>query len=142
MIAACDAQALIGPAAMVDWLRDAPSTAGLAFVGDWAALFPPDLLGLRAEDLPRLHDDRFGRSLDRMFEGVGPSATRRRSNGGGRTSGPTCCDRRGASAGCWFSRTRRGSTCCRGRSGLTPPWGRRRCSGSSNPGTTSRSWEG
>ena len=42
-------------------------------VGEWAALFPPDLLGLRAEDLSRLHDDRLGRSLDRMFEGIGPT---------------------------------------------------------------------
>ena len=42
-------------------------------VGEWAALFPPDLLGLREQDLSRLHDDRFGRSLDRMFEGVGPT---------------------------------------------------------------------
>jgi transposase len=42
-------------------------------VGDWAALFPPDLLGLCENDLPRLHDDRFGRCLDRMFEGVGPT---------------------------------------------------------------------
>jgi transposase len=42
-------------------------------VGEWAALFPPDLLGLRPKDLPRLHDDRFGRCLDRMFEGVGPT---------------------------------------------------------------------
>ena len=42
-------------------------------VGEWAALFPPDLLGLREQDLSRLHDDRLGRSLDRMFEGVGPT---------------------------------------------------------------------
>jgi transposase len=42
-------------------------------VGEWAALFPPDLFGLREQDLPRLHDDRLGRSLDRMFEGVGPT---------------------------------------------------------------------
>jgi transposase len=42
-------------------------------VGEWAALFPPDLLGLRKQDLPRLHDDRLGRSLDRMFEGIGPA---------------------------------------------------------------------
>src|SRR4051795_9417069 len=42
-------------------------------VGEWAALFPPDLLGLRPKDLPRLHDDRLGRCLDRMFEGVGPT---------------------------------------------------------------------
>ena len=42
-------------------------------VGEWAALFPPDLLGLRHQDLIRLHDDRLGRSLDRMFEGIGPT---------------------------------------------------------------------
>jgi transposase len=42
-------------------------------VGEWAALFPPDLLGLRQQDLARLHDDRLGRSLDRMFEGIGPT---------------------------------------------------------------------
>jgi transposase len=42
-------------------------------VGEWAALFPPDLLGLRAQDLSRLHDDRLGRCLDRMFEGIGPT---------------------------------------------------------------------
>src|SRR5271156_2486434 len=42
-------------------------------VGEWAALSPPDLLGLRQQDLARLHDDRLGRSLDRMFEGIGPT---------------------------------------------------------------------
>src|SRR3954452_23641702 len=42
-------------------------------VGEWAALFPPDLLGLRKQDLSRLHDDRLGRCLDRMFEGIGPT---------------------------------------------------------------------
>src|SRR3954465_9696823 len=42
-------------------------------VGEWAATFPPDLLGLRQRDLSRLHDDRLGRCLDRMFEGVGPT---------------------------------------------------------------------
>jgi transposase len=42
-------------------------------VGEWAALFPPDLLGLREQDLPRLHDDRLGRCLDRMFDGIGPA---------------------------------------------------------------------
>jgi transposase len=42
-------------------------------VGEWAALFPADLLGLRQQDLARLHDDRLGRSLDRMFEGIGPT---------------------------------------------------------------------
>ena len=42
-------------------------------VGEWAALFPPDLLGLREKDPSRLHDDRLGRGLDRMFEGIGPT---------------------------------------------------------------------
>jgi transposase len=42
-------------------------------VGEWAALFPPDLLGLRQQDLSRLHDDRLGRSLDRMFQRIGPT---------------------------------------------------------------------
>src|SRR3954447_13689343 len=42
-------------------------------VGEWAALFPPDLLGLREQDLSRLHDDRLGRCLDRMFERIGPT---------------------------------------------------------------------
>jgi transposase len=42
-------------------------------VGEWAALFPPDLLGLRTQDLARLHDDRLGRCLDRMFERIGPT---------------------------------------------------------------------
>ena len=42
-------------------------------VGEWAALFPPDLLGLRTQDLARLHDDRLGRCLDRMFDGIGPT---------------------------------------------------------------------
>ena len=42
-------------------------------VGEWAARFPPDLFGLRSKDLARLHDDRLGRCLDRMFEGIGPT---------------------------------------------------------------------
>src|SRR3954467_2283994 len=42
-------------------------------VGEWAALFPPDLLGLRTQDLSRIPDDRLGRCLDRMFEGIGPT---------------------------------------------------------------------
>jgi transposase len=42
-------------------------------VGEWAALFPPDLLGLHDRDLGRLNDDRLGRSLDRMFQGIGPT---------------------------------------------------------------------
>jgi transposase len=49
------------------------SRAPVYGVGEWAALFPPDLFGLRAQDLPRLHDDRLGRCLDRMFEGIGPT---------------------------------------------------------------------
>src|SRR3954469_8503960 len=42
-------------------------------VGEWAALFPPGLLGLRPQDLSRLHDDRLGRCLDRLFGGIGPA---------------------------------------------------------------------
>ena len=42
-------------------------------VGEWAARFPPDLFGLHQKDLARLHDDRLGRCLDRMFEGIGPT---------------------------------------------------------------------
>src|ERR1700722_15851234 len=42
-------------------------------VGEGAAPSPPRLLGLRAQDLSRLHDDRLGRCLDRMFEGIGPT---------------------------------------------------------------------
>jgi transposase len=42
-------------------------------VGEWAALFPPDLFGLHEKDLARIHDDRLGRCLDRMFEGIGPA---------------------------------------------------------------------
>jgi transposase len=41
-------------------------------VGEWAAQFPPDLLGLGDAELPLLHDDRIGRSLDRLFQGIGP----------------------------------------------------------------------
>ncbi len=42
-------------------------------VGEWAASFPPHLLGLSDHDLPRLHDDRLGRGLDRLFDGIGPA---------------------------------------------------------------------
>src|SRR3954447_7267458 len=42
-------------------------------VGEWAARFPPELLGLREQDLSRLHDGRLGRCLDRLFEGIGPT---------------------------------------------------------------------
>ncbi len=42
-------------------------------VAEWAATFPPDLLGLHERDPGRLNDDRLGRSLDRMFERIGPT---------------------------------------------------------------------
>jgi transposase len=41
-------------------------------VAEWAARFAPDLLDLWSDDVVRLHDDRLGRSLDRLFESVGP----------------------------------------------------------------------
>lgn len=41
-------------------------------VGEWAAQFAPDLLELWPADLGRLHDDRLGRALDRLFDSVGP----------------------------------------------------------------------
>jgi len=41
-------------------------------VGEWAAQFAPDLLDLWPEDVSRLHDDRLGRALDRLFDSVGP----------------------------------------------------------------------
>ena len=40
-------------------------------VGEWAALFPPDLLGLREQDLSRMHDDRLGRSLQHLVAFLG-----------------------------------------------------------------------
>ena len=48
------------------------SRAPLYGVAEWAARFAPDLLGLRPADVGRLHDDRFGRCLDRLFDRVGP----------------------------------------------------------------------
>jgi hypothetical protein len=33
-------------------------------IGEWAARQAPDLLGLSAEEVPRLNDDRTGRALD------------------------------------------------------------------------------
>lgn len=48
------------------------SRAPLYGVAEWAAGFAPDLLGLRPADVGRLHDDRFGRCLDRLFDRVGP----------------------------------------------------------------------
>jgi transposase len=41
-------------------------------VGEWAAEFAPDLFDLWPEDVARLHDDRLGRALDRLFDSVGP----------------------------------------------------------------------
>jgi transposase len=36
-------------------------------IGEWAARQAPDLLGLCAEEVARLNDDRTGRALDRLF---------------------------------------------------------------------------
>ena len=36
-------------------------------VGDWAEDFAPDVLGLRAKEVPLLNDDRVGRCLDKLF---------------------------------------------------------------------------
>jgi transposase len=41
-------------------------------VAEWAARFAPELLDLWPDDVARLHDDRLGRSLDRLFDSVGP----------------------------------------------------------------------
>jgi len=41
-------------------------------VAEWAAGFAPDLFDLWPEDVARLHDDRLGRALDRLFDSVGP----------------------------------------------------------------------
>ena len=41
-------------------------------VAEWAARFVPELLDLWPDDVARLHDDRLGRSLDRLFDSVGP----------------------------------------------------------------------
>ena len=42
-------------------------------VAEWAMRFAPDLLDLWPDDVIRLHDDRLGRSLDRLFDSVGPA---------------------------------------------------------------------
>jgi len=42
-------------------------------VGEWAARYAPDLLGLRAEEIGRLNDDCVGRALDRLFLADVPS---------------------------------------------------------------------
>lgn len=44
-------------------------------VGEWAARFVPRWLGLSADELVHLNDDRVGRSLDRLFESDIPSLT-------------------------------------------------------------------
>jgi transposase len=41
-------------------------------VAEWAVQFAPDLLDLEPAELARLHDDRLGRALDRLFDGVCP----------------------------------------------------------------------
>lgn len=41
-------------------------------VAEWAARFAPDLLDLWHHEVAQLHDDRLGRSLDRLFDSVGP----------------------------------------------------------------------
>lgn len=41
-------------------------------VAEWAARFAPDLLDLWDHEIAQLHDDRLGRSLDRLFDSVGP----------------------------------------------------------------------
>jgi transposase len=41
-------------------------------VAEWAAEFAPDLLDLWPDEVALLHDDRLGRSLDRLFDSVGP----------------------------------------------------------------------
>ena len=44
-------------------------------VGEWAARYLPQLLGLTPSQLPSLNDDRVGRSLDRLFDADIPSLT-------------------------------------------------------------------
>jgi hypothetical protein len=41
-------------------------------VSEWAAGFAPDLFDLWPDEVALLHDDRLGRSLDRLFDSVGP----------------------------------------------------------------------
>jgi len=42
-------------------------------IGEWAARHAPDLLGISAEEVGRLNDDRMGRCLDRLFLADVPS---------------------------------------------------------------------
>lgn len=44
-------------------------------VGEWAARFVPQWLGLSADELVHLNDDRVGRCLDRLFDADIPSLT-------------------------------------------------------------------
>lgn len=44
-------------------------------VGEWAARFVPEWLGLSADELVHLNDDRVGRCLDRLFDSDIPSLT-------------------------------------------------------------------
>jgi transposase len=44
-------------------------------VGEWAARYLPQLLGLTPTQLPSLNDDRVGRCLDRLFDADIPSLT-------------------------------------------------------------------
>lgn len=37
-------------------------------IGEWAALYAPDLLGLTPEEMQWLNDDRLGRAMDRLFD--------------------------------------------------------------------------
>jgi transposase len=41
-------------------------------IAEWAARFAPDLFSLWPHEIGLLHDDRIGRSLDRLFRSVGP----------------------------------------------------------------------
>jgi transposase len=41
-------------------------------VGEWAAAFWPESMGLASHQIQHLNDDLFGRSLDRLFEHAGP----------------------------------------------------------------------
>ena len=39
-------------------------------VGEWTARYAPDLLDLKPRELKLLNDDRLGRCLDRLFDGL------------------------------------------------------------------------
>src|SRR5512135_1342534 len=94
----------------------------------------------------RYHKDHVGRLLKEL--GWTPQMPIRRaiqrdeqpSSAGAPRCGPTCESERGVNAGCWFSRTNRGSTCFREWSGPTLPKPRRRSSGRTRRATTCRSW--